>query len=183
MLMRCGAAVSAALAVATALWCVLWTVETVATVVAERDIPRGAVIGAGDVSLSRAPAAPQTRLALDEVHEVTNRVAQSDLVKGQPLYPSDVRDAPVTPTGRTVLRVRVASDVGTIIPGDTVMLSSTAGCEESSTCRLAKAALVMERPRPDRDGLQGGTLAVALTPDEAARVMALRDAGAIVAVQ
>ncbi|NEG55011.1 SAF domain-containing protein [Bifidobacterium platyrrhinorum] len=97
-------------------------------VVASRDVERGNVIRDGDVRIVEAPYSPVVSGALSDRRDAVGRVAQTDLMAYQPLFPTNARDAPVVPSGMTVLEVRVANDASRLIPGDMVSLVSAVGC-------------------------------------------------------
>ena len=94
------------------------------------------------------------------------------------------RDAPVAPTGTTVIEVRLASSVDDVLAGDQVRLVSAVGCE-GADCTLAENATVMNVGKPDATGALGGNdrlVSFAMPPEAAAKVMELQQAGAIMAV-
>lgn len=196
-------------------------VATTDVVVAAHALRRGDVIGADDVILVETPRSPVVAGAFGHVDDVVGRVAQTDLEERQPLFPTNARDAPVVPSGRTVLEVAVANDASTLVAGDSVRLVSAAGCASSvaegdgtggetgnvgaggteapaaetggtpgneasgadePSCTLAGDALVMSRARRDENGGGTSVIAMAMTPEAAARVMASAELGAIVAV-
>ncbi|PLS26157.1 SAF domain-containing protein [Bifidobacterium parmae] len=189
-------------------------VATTDVVVAAHALRRGDVIGADDVIVVETPRSPVVAGAFGHVDDVVGRVAQTDLEERQPLFPTNARDAPVVPSGRTVLEVAVANDASTLVAGDSVRLVSATGCassvaegggagnagtdapaagagatpgsEESGAdepaCTLAGDALVMSRARRDENGGGTSVIAMAMTPEAAARVMASAELGAIVAV-
>ena len=194
-------------------------------VVMTRDAARGETLHDGDVRAASVPASAVLEGALTSVDAVSGKVAQADLARGQPLYPTLVRDAPAVPPGNTVLEVTVANDVSSLVAGDSVSLVSAVGCDGSpasegglapsalamgegtsdgaeavdpdaarsgetaddagtaTLCLLATEALAMGRATPAPDGATGGTLTLALSPDEALRVMAAAPLGAIVTVE
>ncbi|WP_162178974.1 SAF domain-containing protein [Bifidobacterium stellenboschense] len=179
-------------------------VATTDVVVAAHALRRGDVIGADDVVVVETPRSPVVAGAFGHVDDVVGRVAQTDLEERQPLFPTNARDAPVVPSGRTVLEVAVANDASTLVAGDSVRLVSAAGCASSiaegtgtgggetgnvgaggadePACTLAGDALVMSRARRDENGGGTSVIAMAMTPEAAARVMASAELGAIVAV-
>ena len=181
---RMAAAICAGFAVFAALTCVLSTVETVPVLVAARTVRRGTMIRAADVALVHTPRAAVVEDALHTDAGAIGLVAQIDVAAGQPLYPTAIRAAPVPPEHATVLQVRVASDVTTLLPGDHVALASAAGCPagRDPPCTLTDQALVMAQPTRTADDGVGGQLSLALPPEAALTVMAIEDAGAIVAV-
>ena len=195
-------------------------------VVMTRDAERGETLHDGDVRAASVPASAVLEGAVTSVDAVSGKVAQADLDRGQPLYPTLVRDAPAVPPGNTVLEVTVANDVSSLVAGDRVSLVSAVGCDGSppsegglspsalamergeaggmdtedldaprpgeaddsaagptTFCLLAAEALAMGRATPASDGATGGTVALALSPDEALRVMAAAPLGAIVTVE
>ena len=104
-------------------------------------------------------------------------------------------NAPSVASGHTVLDITVANSVDTLIPGDTVSLMSSAGCDQAQpnpaepvACTLAEHAIVMGTGSNDDDehSGQGGhgrrTLSLILEPTVAMRVMMAAETGVIVAV-
>lgn len=177
-------------------------VATEGVVVASRALRRGEIIGAEDVMVIETPRSPATEHAFSETSEVIGRVAQSDIGARQPVFPTNARDAPVVPKGRTVLEVVVSNDASTLVAGDTVRLVSAVGCEDTtdggsdgvggnsgpvpgehaSPCTLAEEALVMKRPVKDENGAGTAVIPLAMTPEAAIAVMDSAQLGAIVAV-
>ena len=166
-------------------------VATTDVVVASHGLRRGDVIGADDVTVVVAPHSPVVARAFSQVEDVVGRIAQNDVEPSQPLFPTNARDVPVVPSGRTVLQVGVSNDVSTLVAGDTVRLVSAVGCDtgadggmadestDASSCTLADEALVMARARHDG---AASVVTMAMAPEAAVRVMASAELGAIVAV-
>ncbi|WP_055427887.1 SAF domain-containing protein [Bifidobacterium aesculapii] len=202
-LSRAVAVICAVAAAAMAVTLLDLLVATESVVVASRTLHRGDVIGVEDVMVVEAPRSPVTEHAFSETSEAVGRVAQSDIGARQPLFPANARDAPVVPTGRTVLEVVVANDASALVAGDTVRLVSAVGCEDTpgpgvsdvagdasgpvpegraSPCTLAEDALVMKRPVKDENGAGTAVIPLAMTPEAALAVMDSAQLGAIVAV-
>ena len=201
-LSRAVAVICAVAAAAMAVMLLDLLVATEGVVVASRTLHRGDVIGAEDVMVVETPRSPATEHAFSETSEVVGRVAQSDIGARQPMFPTNARDAPVVPTGRTVLEVVVANDASALVAGDTVRLVSAVGCEDTtdgesdgvggdsgpvpegraSPCTLAEDALVMKRPVKDENGAGTAVIPLAMTPEAAIAVMDSAQLGAIVAV-
>ncbi|MBW3094675.1 flagella basal body P-ring formation protein FlgA [Bifidobacterium sp. 64T4] len=168
--------------------------DTVVTAVSS--IARGTTIRQGDVALTRVPASPIVNGALHSAAEAEGSIAQSHIEAGQLLYGSSVAKAPTVMPGHTVLEIAVANNVEALIPGDTVSLVSSSGCEpasgtdagsaEPAACTLAERATVMEVGRNDDEqiGRERGreTLSLIVEPDIAMRVMTAAETGVIVAV-
>ena len=109
---------------------------------------------------------------------------QIDIEAADPISTHMARDAPVAPTGTTVIEVRLASSVDDVLAGDQVRLVSAVGCE-GADCTLAENATVMNVGKPDAIGALGGNdrlVSFAMPPEAAAKVMELQQAGAIMAV-
>lgn len=152
--------------------------RTATVVVTARPVRRGAVIRSRDVATREVPDSPIIRDAMHASGEAVGRIAQTDLPAGQPLFPTHARDAPVVPSGHTVLDVMVANGGNMLTAGDTVSLMSSGGCAETAgMCTLADTALVMGLSNED----QGALLTVALPPDAALNVMKAGEVAAIVA--
>lgn len=157
----------------------------VTQVVAARSIERGQTIQRRDVTTMTVPASAW-KPAANDAEQIIGRVAQIDIVAGDWISTNMARDSPIIPIGTTVLEVRLASDPDQLMPGDHVRLASTMGCE-GDECLLSGDALVMSAPsggdttqRPL--DAESTTMAFALPPEDAARVMRLQQTGAIVAV-
>ena len=160
-LRRLTAALCVGLAVLFGIEAVLAVVETEPMVVAARSIRRG-----------------------DIIEDVVGKVAQIDIEAADPISTHMARDAPVAPTGTTVIEVRLASSVNDVLAGDQVRLVSAVGCE-GADCTLAENATVMNVGKPDAIGALGGNdrlVSFAMPPEAAAKVMELQQAGAIMAV-
>lgn len=206
-LTRLAAAVCAGLAMFAALSCVEATVATTPVVVATREIARGNVVRKADVEVAALPASSAMEHALGDMDEAVGTVAQGDIEAGQPLFDTSVSEAPVAPDNRTVLEVRVASDVADLIAGDRVALATAitescpadapenpppeatdgdASAAQTETldglCSLSEDALVMAKPRKDDQNISGGTVSLALPPQDALRVMAVQENAPIVAI-
>ena len=171
-LRRLTAALCVGLAVLFGLEAVLAVVETEPMVVAARSIRRGDIILAADVQLADMPVSAAGPSWTGNIEDVVGKVAQM------------ARDAPVAPTGTTVIEVRLASSVDDVLAGDQVRLVSAVGCE-GADCTLAENATVMNVGKPDAIGALGGNdrlVSFAMPPEAAAKVMELQQAGAIMAV-
>ena len=178
-LRRLTAALCVGLAVLFGLEAVLAVVETEPMVVAARSIRRGDIILAADVQLADMPVS-----AAGNIEDVVGKVAQIDIEAADPISTHMARDAPVAPTGTTVIEVRLASSVDDVLAGDQVRLVSAVGCE-GADCTLAENATVMNVGKPDATGALGGNdrlVSFAMPPEAAAKVMELQQAGAIMAV-
>ncbi len=148
-------------------------------IVAAHAIKRGETIRSQDIAVMKVPNSPITRNALQSSEEAVGKIAQIDFEANQPLSPTNARDAPVVPSGHTVLDVTVANGKTSLQAGDSVSLMSSVGCEEvSDVCTLASKALVMGMADDD----SGVRLSVALDPDAALNVMKAAELGAIIAV-
>ena len=176
---RIGMAVFACLSVLVTLSVLTSSQRTTTVIVAAHAIKRGATIRAQDVAAMEVPSSAITRDALRSSEEAAGKIAQIDIDANQPLFPTNARDAPVVPSGHTVLDVTVANGVTALRVGDTVSLMSSVSCEEmSGVCTLADTALVMGATDDD----SGAHLSVALAPDAALKVMEAAELGAIIAV-
>ena len=177
-LRRLTAALCVGLAVLFGLEAVLAVVETEPMVVAARAIRRGDIILAADVQLADMPVSAAGPSWTGNIEDVVGKVAQIDIEAADPISTHMARDAPVAPTGTTVIEVRLASSV------DQVRLVSAVGCE-GADCTLAENATVMNVGKPDATGALGGNdrlVSFAMPPEAAAKVMELQQAGAIMAV-
>ncbi|NMM94621.1 SAF domain-containing protein [Bifidobacterium sp. DSM 109957] len=126
---------------------------------------------------------------------MTGKVAQITIEVNDPISTHMARDAPLAPTGTTVIEVRLASNPEELLAGDRVRLVSAVGCE-GEECTLTDDALVMGAHISDSEDYGYGsassngnvlsqgvqTVSFAMDPQAAARVMALQEAGAIMAV-
>lgn len=178
-LRRIGAVVFACLSVIAALSAMASLQHTTTVVVATHAIKRGAAIRSQDIAVMEVPSSAITRDALQSREEVVGKIAQINIAANQPLFPTNTRDAPVVPSGHTVLDVIVANGVAALCMGDSVSLMSSVGCEEvSSVCTLADTALVMGIASDD----SGARLSVALDPAAALNVINAAEFGAIIAV-
>ena len=180
-LRRLTAALCVGLAVLFGLEAVLAVVETEPMVVAARSIRRGDIILAADVQLADMPV---SAAGTGNIEDVVGKVAQIDIEAADPISTHMARDAPVAPTGTTVIEVRLASSVDDVLAGDQVRLVSAVGCE-GADCTLAENATVMNVGKPDATGALGGNdrlVSFAMPPEAAAKVMELQQAGAIMAV-
>ena len=178
-LRRLTAALCVGLAVLFGLEAVLAVVETEPMVVAARSIRRGDIILAADVQLADMPVSAAGPSWTGNIEDVVGKVEAAD-----PISTHMARDAPVAPTGTTVIEVRLASSVDDVLAGDQVRLVSAVGCE-GADCTLAENATVMNVGKPDTTGALGGNdrlVSFAMPPEAAAKVMELQQAGAIMAV-
>ena len=169
-LRRLTAALCVGLAVLFGIEAVLAVVETEPMVVAARSIRRGDIILAADVQLADMPVSAAGPSWTGNIED--------------PISTHMARDAPVAPTGTTVIEVRLASSVDDVLAGDQVRLVSAVGCE-GADCTLAENATVMNVGKPDATGALGGNdrlVSFAMPPEAAAKVMELQQAGAIMAV-
>ena len=174
-----GMAVFACLSVLVTLSVMTSSQRTTTVIVAVHAIKRGATIRTQDVAVMEVPSSAITRDALQSSEAAVGKIAQIDIEANQPLFPTNARDAPVVPSGHTVLDVTVANGVAALYVGDTVSLMSSVGCEEASgACTLAATALVMGTADDD----SGASLSVALAPEAALKVMEAAELGAIIAV-
>ena len=174
-LRRLTAALCVGLAVLFGLEAVLAVVETEPMVVAARSIRRGDIILAADVQLADMPVSAAGPSWTGNIEDVVGKVAQIDIEAADPISTHMARDAPVAPTGTTVIEV---------LAGDQVRLVSAVGCE-GADCTLAENATVMNVGKPDATGALGGNdrlVSFAMPPEAAAKVMELQQAGAIMAV-
>lgn len=188
---RLAAALFAGLAVLFAVQAVLSTVETTPVVVAARAIERGSQIDDADVRVVDMPKTALGTSMTDDMSAVIGLIAQIDIAAGDSILTTMARDVPLAPTGTTVIAVRLASSPDGLLPGDEVSLVSTVGCD-GEDCTLAEQALVMAvGGQADtgsgsslgtlyRDNAQ--TVSCAMRSKEAAKVIALQEAGAVVAV-
>ena len=163
-LRRLTAALCVGLAVLFGLEAVLAVVETEPMVVAARSIRRGDIILAADVQLADMPVSAAGPSWTGNIEDVVGKVAQIDIEAADPISTHMARDAPVAPTGTTVIEVRLASSVDDV---------------------LAENATVMNVGKPDATGALGGNdrlVSFAMPPEAAAKVMELQQAGAIMAV-
>lgn len=183
-LRRLTAALCVGLAVLFGIEAVLAVVETEPMVVAARSIRRGDIILAADVQLADMPVSAAGPSWTGNIEDVVGKVAQIDIEAADPISTHMARDAPVAPTGTTVIEVRLASSVDDVLAGDQVRLVSAVGCE-GADCTLAENATVMNVGKPDATGALGGNdrlVSFAMPPEAAAKVMELQQAGAIMAV-
>lgn len=153
-------------------------------VVAARSIRRGDIILAADVQLADMPVSAIGPSWACNIEDVVGKVAQIDIEAADPISTHMARDAPVAPTGTTVIEVRLASSVDDVLAGDQVRLVSAVGCE-GADCTLAENATVMNVDKPDTTGALGSNdrlVSFAMPPEAAAKVMELQQAGAIMAV-
>ena len=192
-LRRLTAALCVGLAVLFGLEAVLAVVETEPMVVAARSIRRGDIILAADVQLADMPVSAAGPSWTGNIEDVVGKVAQIDIEAADPISTHMARDAPVAPTGTTVIEVRLASSVDDVLAGDQVRLVSAVGCEGADCTpavstgggTLAENATVMNVGKPDAIGALGGNdrlVSFAMPPEAAAKVMELQQAGAIMAV-
>ncbi len=182
-LRRLTAALCVGLAVLFGLEAVLAVVETEPMVVAARSID-GVTSLAADVQLADMPVSAAGPSWTGNIEDVVGKVAQIDIEAADPISTHMARDAPVAPTGTTVIEVRLASSVDDVLAGDQVRLVSAVGCE-GADCTLAENATVMNVGKPDAIGALGGNdrlVSFAMPPEAAAKVMELQQAGAIMAV-
>lgn len=188
---RLAAALFAGLAVLFAVQAVLSTVETTPVVVAARAIERGSQIDDTDVRVVDMPKTALGPSMTDDMSAVIGLIAQIDIAAGDSVLTTMARDVPLAPTGTTVIAVRLASSPDGLLPGDEVSLVSTVGCD-GEDCTLAEQALVMAvgGQADTGSGSSLGTLygdnaqtvSCAMRPKEASKVIALQEAGAVVAV-
>ena len=142
-------------------------------VVAARSIRRGDIILAADVQLADMPVSAAGPSWTGNIEDVVGKVAQIDIEAADPISTHMARDAPVAPTGTTVIEVRLASSVDDVLAGDQVRLVSAVGCE-GADCTLAENATVMNVGKPDTTGALGGNdrlVSFAMPPEAAAQVM------------
>mgnify|MGYP000072587908 FL=1 len=154
-LRRLTAALCVGLAVLFGIEAVLAVVETEPMVVAARSIRRGDIILAADVQLADMPVSAAGPSWTGNIEDVVGKVAQIDIEAADPISTHMARDAPVAPTGTTVIEVRLASSVDDVLAGDQVRLVSAVGCE-GADCTLAENATVMNVGKPDATGALGG---------------------------
>ncbi|TPF94960.1 SAF domain-containing protein [Bifidobacterium sp. UTBIF-78] len=188
---RLAAALFAGLAVLFAVQAVLSTVETTPVVVAARAIERGSPIGDADVRVIDLPKTALGPSMTGDMSAIIGLIAQIDIAAGDSVLTTMARDVPLAPTGTTVIAVRLASSPDGLLPGDEVSLVSTVGCD-GEDCTLAEQALVMAvgGQADTGSGSSLGTLygdnaqtvSCAMRPKEASKVIALQEAGAVVAV-
>lgn len=189
---RLAAALFAGLAVLFAVQAVLSTVETTPVVVAARAIERGSQIDDADVRVVDMPKTALGPSMTDDMSAVIGLIAQIDIAAGDSILTTMARDVPLAPTGTTVIAVRLASSPDGLLPGDEVSLVSTVGCD-GEDCTLAEQALVMAVGGGQADTGSGSslgtlygdnaqTVSCAMRSKEAAKVIALQEAGAVVAV-
>ena len=155
-LRRLTAALCVGLAVLFGIEAVLAVVETEPMVVAARSIRRGDIILAADVQLADMPVSAAGPSWTGNIEDVVGKVAQIDIEAADPISTHMARDAPVAPTGTTVIEVRLASSVDDVLAGDQVRLVSAVGCE-GADCTLAENATVMNVGKPDAIGALGAT--------------------------
>ena len=147
-LRRLTAALCVGLAVLRGIEAVLAVVETEPMVVAARSIRRGDSTLAADVQLADMPVSAAGPSWTGNIEDVVGKVAQIDIEAADPISTHMARDAPVAPTGTTVIEVRLASSVDDVLAGDQVRLVSAVGCE-GADCTLAENATVMNVGKPD----------------------------------
>ena len=174
---RCIAAFCAGLAVLFGLGTVLAQVQTAPVVIADRPIARA------DIRVELLPVSTVGSSYATDADEITGLIAQIDIAVNDPISTHMARDAPLPPTGTTVIEVRLASNPDDLLPGDSVQLVSAVGCA-GEDCVLAKEALVMAIGEAEASSLGSNERQVsfAMKPHAAAAVMELQQAGAIVAV-
>ena len=180
MMRRFAAALSAGTAVLLAFGVALAGADTRPVLVAVSPAAQGDALTDAQLALTQVPATDCLDGAIGSWDEWRSRygaaaVAAIDIEAGQPIFPTMIRASPVTPAGHTVIAIRLASDDATLMVGDEIELVSAVGCADGEpSCRLSERAIVM--------GADGEYTAVALSADDALRVMASQEAGAIVAV-
>lgn len=180
---RCIAAFCAGLAVLFGLGTVLAQVQTAPVVIADRPIARGEIISSADIRVELLPVSTVGSSYATDAGEITGLIAQIDIAVNDPISTHMARDAPLPPTGTTVIEVRLASNPDDLLPGDSVQLVSAVGCA-GEDCVLAEEALVMAIGEAEASSLGSNERQVsfAMKPHAAAAVMELQQAGAIVAV-
>lgn len=185
-----------ALFLCLALFGFLYTLDAITgtdtIVTAASSIARGATIQHDDVVMTKAPSSSITGNALHATDEAVGSIAQHPIEAGQPLYAGSIGSAPTVKAGDTVLDIAVANSISDLIPGDTVSLVSSAGCEpdeqegadgQATACTLADHATIMAAKAKQSGGEdERDLLTVALNPQSAIRVMKAGESGPIVAV-
>ncbi|MCW1000397.1 SAF domain-containing protein, partial [Streptococcus anginosus] len=100
------------------------------------------IISSADIRVELLPVSTVGSSYATDADEITGLIAQIDIAVNDPISTHMARDAPLPPTGTTVIEVRLASNPDDLLPGDSVQLASAVGCA-GEDCVLAEEALVM----------------------------------------
>jgi pilus assembly protein CpaB len=158
-----------------------WPPADTEVVVAATDLGAGAVLGAGDLTLTTLPAAAVPDGVVTEVEQVTGEVLAGPLRRGEPV--TDVRVLgpglwSQVPAGQVAAPVRLADlAVATLLrPGDRVDVLATAA-DAGAADVVAAGALVVSAPPgrtpdPPSADREAGLLVLAVPAETAARLAA-----------
>lgn len=181
-MMRIAASLCAFFMVFAICQCVIVASKTQPMLIAAVDISRGDAIEASDVLIVQIPAHAALQSVLNSKKQAVGSMARVDIGKGNAIYPSMTVDMPAVPAGYTVLNVRIASDGDDIEPGDMLSLLSSIGCSaDEAACTVSDNSMAMDIARSNDSGIV--TLPCAMPADEAAGILSIQDAGAIIAVK
>lgn len=181
-MMRLAASLCAFFMVFAICQCFLAASQTQSIVIAATDIARGQTIEDSDVMIVEIPSHTAFRSVYSSEEQAVGLTARIDIVRGDAMFPSMVADMPAVPHGYTVLNVRIASDAGDIAPGDMLSLMSPIGCaNDEAACTVSSNSMAMDIAYENDSGMV--MLPCAMPADEAAGILAIQDAGAIIAVR
>lgn len=167
----------AAAAVAAGLSALAPAQPTLSSVVAaSRDLPAGAVLAAGDLSVVALPAAAVPQGTLPAVPAAVGRLLAGPMRRGEPLTDVRLLGAGLLPAGseQVAVPVRVAEPAASALvsAGDRVDLLAADPRGSTTAAVVAAAVRVLSVPVLGRDSGEGALLVVGTSREVAARLAA-----------
>lgn len=162
--------------------------ELAAVVVAAAHVPAGTLLEAKHLHVQRLPAAAAPPGALHAIEPLVGKRARWDLLPGDPIVEAKLTsaDSPVTiPKGKRALSLKVADadvEARLIQPGmrvDAIAAWEGAGDPQSRTVAQYLPVLSVHVPEGRRDGRGVPTVTLAVTPQEAERILLASDRGTV----
>ena len=146
-------------------------------VVAEADLPRGAVVETSSLSVRSMPVTYRPPGALSSIEEAAGRTLAADVVAGEPLTEARLAGdggpvAAMIPPGLRAAPVAVSSPPGLLAPGDRVDVLATFAAGQPHTETIVSAAEVLSILGGGGGAFEGASTLVLLVSADAAESLA-----------
>lgn len=119
---------------------------TASVPLASRHIARGTRLEESDFRISIVTAGEALRSGIAQENAIPGRIAQVDIAEGTILLDSLLRDEPQVPEGFTTMDIKPSNTSDSIVPGDTVRITASAGCTGNDTADTSAGSGVGDEP-------------------------------------